>query len=335
MVLRGEIFREFESAGERRPRPNAQFVVASRRMQQIVDDATRIADLDFPVLLVGESGVGKKRIGRLIHEASATPCGHFVHFPCISMQGTSPGAECVAWRRWVLSGAQAPAGIDDLPAGRCTVYLDDVGSLPLWAQIQLVETIEGGRRRSASRRVRFIASAIRSLDSGRLHQGLRDSLNIWPLAIPPLRERREDVRPLTLHFLHELCEEQGTDPRTFLSALSDETWRMVEGCSWPGNVRELACTVSHAQLLSDAEEFVRRLERRCRAPAIAPAEETISVPLANDLRAIQQSVVREVVRRYGGNKAEAARRLNLHRRTLYRLLEARLPRRRQGVGAGR
>jgi DNA-binding NtrC family response regulator len=200
----------------------------------------------------------------------------------------------------------------------------------MWAQRQLLQRIEWTSLSSSeyahpdAARVRVIASTATSLDAAvaddTFSRGLSDVLRLTPLSIPPLRKRPEDIRGLAYHFLERFCNDHNRDPGPYRRMIAEETWELMLRYSWPGNARELISLVLRALLTKDNSDFERTLIRHVSSPAPAPNCDMISVPLAGDLRTIERCVIREVVRRLGGNKAAAARALGMHRRTLYRVL---------------
>jgi len=306
-------------------------VAASPQMRESLNSAALAAPSDMPILIEGESGVGKQMLARWIHERNREPNGGFVHFPSGALKDARPGAEHPEWQRFVVGSASSERANDcRSSADRCTFYVEHVEQLPMWAQRQLLQRIEWTSLSSSeyarpdAARVRVIASTATSLDAavadGTFSRGLSDVLRLTPLSIPPLRKRPEDIRGLAYHFLERFCNDHNRDPGPYRRMIAEETWELMLRYSWPGNARELISLVLRALLTKDNSDFERTLIRHVSSPAPAPNCDMISVPLAGDLRTIERCVIREVVRRLGGNKAAAARALGMHRRTLYRVL---------------
>jgi DNA-binding NtrC family response regulator len=310
--------------------PAIQIVVASPQMREVLESATLAAQSDIPILIEGEGGCGKQLLARWIHQRSREPDSSFIHFPCAGMKDARPGAEHPDWQRFVLGSTSAePASASG--AAQCTFYVEHVEELPTWAQRQLLQSIERTwpcapeYANPHGARVRVIASAKMNLDpavaSGAFSRGLYDALRLTPLYIAPLRKRSEDIRALVFHFLERFCHDQERDPGPYRRMIAEETWQSMLRYGWPGNVRELFSLIARALLSKDDRDFERILMCHVSAPALEPSCDMISVPAVGNLRNIERSVIREYVRRCGGNKASAARALGMHRRTLYRFLQ--------------
>jgi two-component system response regulator HydG len=311
--------------------PPLNVVAASPQMRESLENAALAAASDMPIIIEGESGVGKQMLARWIHQRDREPNGWFVHFPAAALQDARPGAEHPEWQRFVVGSASTErANAYGSGADRCTFYIEHVEQLPMWAQRQLLQRIEWTSLSSSeyappdAARLRVIASTTTSLDpavaDGTFSRGLYDVLRLTPLSIPPLRKRPEDIRGLAYHFLERFCSDHKRDPGPYRRMIAEETWQLMLRYSWPGNARELISLIVRALLSKDNDDFERMLIRHVSSPAPAPNCDMISVPLVGDLRTIERCVVREVVRRLGGNKAAAARALGMHRRTLYRVL---------------
>jgi len=219
--------------------------------------------------------------------------------------------------------------VDELP-GRNTLFLEGVDELPSWAQIQLLDLVESSWLPNSSTEVsrlgtvRVIASTTADLKEtvagGRFQRALYDHMNVVPIRIPPLRERREDIQPLAVHFVEQFCRSQNQNSTEHLGRLSKEGLNWLEHYPWPGNVRELAGVLARLVLLGECFANDKTWQDQ-QETATPDSSETLSVPLSADFKAMERHIIREVVKRHGGNKAAAARALGLHRRTLYRVLE--------------
>ncbi|HEV3302169.1 MAG TPA: sigma 54-interacting transcriptional regulator [Planctomycetaceae bacterium] len=301
-------------------------VMVSWQMRAVFKDAEQFAQSSLPLCIEGEAGVGKQLIARWIHRRDALADASFIRFACAELQEARPGSEPVHWRKSVQATAASQRSMP-----RCTLYFDQIAELPFWAQRQLLEMIEGICISAATARdpnglaVRVIAATDISLDAahadGRLYRGLYDALRLIRLSIAPLRERPDDIRAIVHHFLERFCRAQNRDPGTFRRMVTEKTWQAVLQFDWPGNVGELANVVAIALSINDGNDFDRILQRYTSVHTSLPTCETIEVPLSGNLRSIEGHVVREIVRRHGGNKAAAARALGMHRRTLYRVLQ--------------
>jgi len=314
------------------PLPQVDFVAASPQMRALVTMACRLALVDLPVLIRGETGVGKKLLARMIHSRGPRPETPFAHVVCAALPDSPPRPELtLGQNRNGSSHVQQWDCLADGPDGG-TLFLQDVEQLPLWAQIRLLDTLEDGWIRppatDAGRPggVRVVASTTSSLEadveSCQFHRGLYDYLNVAPIGIPPLRERPQDIDALARHFLERFCRVHGGKNLRNPVDISDEVSELLPRYRWPGNVRELASVMARAILAKSGigvDSSIR--EYLCASTAPCDSGETISVPLAGDLKEIERHVIREVVRRHRGNKAAAARALGMHRRSLYRALD--------------
>jgi DNA-binding NtrC family response regulator len=299
-------------------------------MREVCQLAARVATTEAAVLIHGEPGVGKELLARTIHRQSRRAAGAFVHVNC----GAIREANLESWlfgsrRSHFLSGDQTCWGLLREAHGG-TVFLSNVESLPVWAQIQLCDTLQGnGIAGSATSSptafdVRRIASVSCNLEEavaeGRFYGGLYYLLNVVALRIPPLRLRQRDIKILAESYLAQILAKQGAANRR-PHHFTEEAWQCLLNYDWPGNLPELANVVARAVALADGPEIGGR------AIALAPRKirddrsDTISVPFTGSLREIEQCIIEEVIQRCDGNKAAAARALGLHRRTLYRMLE--------------
>ncbi len=169
-------------------------------MRECLDNAARAAASDMPIIIEGESGVGKQMLARWIHQRGREPNGGFVHFPSAALKDARPGAEHPEWQRFVVGSASTErANTGGSGVARCTFYIEHVEQLPMWAQRQLLQRIEWTSLSSSesahpgAARLRVIASTTTSMDpavaDGTFSRGLYDVLRLTPLSIPPLRRR--------------------------------------------------------------------------------------------------------------------------------------------------
>jgi DNA-binding NtrC family response regulator len=312
----------------------------SKAMQEILATIQRVAKSDASVLMEGELGVGKEEIARWIHLQSPRAAGPFIHV----VAGAIPESlldERVFGKPEFARDNAAKSHQGLLAAARGgTLFLDDIHEMPIWAQIKLSKALReesalaSMERGTPSATARIVAGSKPGMDAdvaeGRFDPGLFYLLNVVKISIPPLRERRDDIRALASLYLESATTRNATGPRRF----SDEAWNVLMAHDWPGNAIELAGLVERAAVMSDAEEipaeYVTRLMSRTGHRYVG---DTVSVPLGQGLREIERCVVRETIRRCGGNKAAAARALGLPRRTLYRLLDTKTKSRRRGAQA--
>ena len=288
-------------------------VAVSSAMRQTLRQAERVAASDAPVLVEGESGVGKELLARLIHRASPRAAAAFVSINCAAVSETLVESELFGHEKGAFTGA------DCVHAGRFeranggTLLLDEIGEMPLKLQAKLLRVLEEkefervGGRMPLKTDVRIVSTTNRDLfreaSQGGFRLDLFYRLNVVSLRLPPLRDRRDDILPLAEHFLAQFREE-GVGA---VEGLTDEARRVLVEHAWPGNVRELRNAVLRASLLADrpmldAEDFV------LHSPLSLNAEATL-----DDL---ERRAILQMLQQTKGNKTAAAIRLGVTPRTL-------------------
>jgi DNA-binding NtrC family response regulator len=301
-------------------------------MRGVLDLVARIAPTNSAVLIRGESGVGKETIAREIHRKSGRASRALIRVPCGAICQQQLDAQLFGREGYRLLDAAAPSSSLLARSIHGTLFLKDIAELPYWAQVKLLDVLQQGDCQppqgdgSEPLDVRVIAATTCDLETalaeGRFHAGLYYYLNIVEIRIPPLRERREDIRSLAESFLARMHHAPGSRAGGVECRFSEEAWQRLLQHDWPGNARELASVVAHAVTVAESSEIgaasvaVSLNKARCQRHC-----ETISVPLVGGLKEIERCVVGAVIERCRGNKAKAARVLGLHRRTLYRLLQ--------------
>lgn len=284
------------------------------------------------ILIEGESGTGKELVARLVHERSGRR-GSFVAMNCGAMSAELVESELFGHVRGAFTGAiQASPGLFRAAEGG-TIFLDEIGELPLALQVKLLRVLQErtvrpvGGTESFAVDVRIVAATNRSLKdevaAGRFREDLFYRLNVVPVSVPPLRERREDILLLARHFLSRFAHEFGR-PLTRLSADAEQA---LMGYSFPGNVRELENIVERAVALSDLELIgLDAMPPSLRgAPAPTAALDGANVPVGGmDLEAYLEDLERafliQALEKTAGVRTDAARLLGLSFRSLrYRL----------------
>tara|TARA_R110002095_G_scaffold204934_2_gene187946 strand:- start:737 stop:2128 length:1392 start_codon:yes stop_codon:yes gene_type:complete len=305
--------------------PLEDFVAVSTTMRELILRLNKLSHLDIPVLINGEIGVGKKTLARLIHSQSPYAEGSFSHINCSAIVSSERlSRHGIGVLDNLLQNQSSERSITG------TIFLEDIEQLPEWEQKQLLKFMEDGcikapwSTSSTTNAVRLIASTTADLKSavlkGYFHRSLYDNLNVLPINVPPLRERRTDIVPLATQILEQLCSTWHCQFPEFRRQMSNEVWELLLRYDWPGNVQELSSVLSRMVLLEDSLIVARQLEQT-RQPSHAQSKEVISVPFVGDLKSMECHMISEVVKRCGGNKAAAARTLGMHRRTLYRILD--------------
>ncbi|HVF50749.1 MAG TPA: sigma-54 dependent transcriptional regulator [Pyrinomonadaceae bacterium] len=302
----------------------------SAAMRGVVELAEAAARLDSIVIITGESGTGKDVLARYIHSRSARADAPVITVNCGALPEALFESEFFGHERGAFTSATTlKRGLIEA-ADSSTLFLDEIGEMPLAMQVKLLHFIEEGRfRRVGSTRersadVRIIAATNRNLaadvGAGRFRADLFYRLNVISLHIPPLRERREDIPALVEHFIARF-RERFSRPALDLSA---EAHSRLEAHNWPGNIRELRNTLERAAALSSGD----RIEASQLLPAStsAHASAASSSSDANDsaapltLEEIERRHIRRVLEEVNGNRERAAAILGISARTLYRKL---------------
>ena len=300
-------------------------VAESPAMRKVLEIARRAAGADSTTLITGETGTGKGVIARLIHDSGARRDKLFYHLDSASLPPTLVESELFGVRRGAFTDAKEDRPGAFVAAGDGTLFLDEVGEIPLEIQAKLLHVLEEGRVRPLGGisevpiRARLIAATNRPLEAmlheGQFRQDLYYRLNIIRIEVPPLRERHEDIVSLVDLFLSRACERQSRS----LVGVSAAAMRQLVAYRWPGNVRELANLVERAVVLSDHDTLLPEnldFPKDVGVSALLAQGADGSIPLEE----IERAYVRRVLEEHGGNKAGAARILGINRRTLYRKL---------------
>jgi DNA-binding NtrC family response regulator len=304
-------------------------VFASEAMRRLAVLVARVAPRDVTVLVTGESGTGKERVAEAIVGASRRADRPFVRFNCAALSSELAEAELFGHAKGAFTGAtRARPGLFREADGG-TILLDEVGELAANAQAKLLRVVQEGEVRPVGEErartvdVRVIAATHRELEEevrrGRFREDLYYRLNVVHLAIPPLRERPEDVPVLARHFLSRYAERFGVSPLR----VDDALLARLAARPWPGNVRELENAVERLVALSPPEALDLSLLGGAEP---AGAEDRAPLPLKERMQAYERGLVVEALRAARGNRTEAARRLGISRVTLHDKL------RRYGLG---
>jgi DNA-binding NtrC family response regulator len=285
---------------------------ATKRLSAIVE---RCAPLDSTVLVTGESGTGKELVAEGLHRLSPRrKAGPFVALNAATLEPRLLESELFGHERGAFTGAVArKLGKLELAKGG-TIFLDEVGEMPLEAQAKLLRVLEkrefqrvGGNETLATD-ARVVAATNRDLAAlakeGRFRDDLRFRLEVVEIRIAPLRERKEDVRPLVEHFTSELREKIGSRARRF----SEAALARLEKHPFPGNVRELRNTVERCLIFAEGEEIQ---ESELRLAAAAPGDEIVT------LEEVEKRHIARALAAFGGNKTKVAELLGIDRTTLY------------------
>jgi DNA-binding NtrC family response regulator len=311
------------------------FVGSSEPVQRLRDDAERVAGSDRPVVVLGETGAGKGVLARWLHRASPRAEEPFVDLNCAGLARDLVESELFGHERGAFTGAVAArAGVFQL-ATKGTVFLDEVGELPPPMQVKLLRVLQDsvvrpvGSERTIDVDVRIVAATNRDLEReiarGAFREDLFYRLNVVPIFIAPLRERRSDVALLVRHFLDRRNAKPGTTPISIPDATMVHLWEY----DWPGNVRELENVVERVATLAEGEEVtidelpleVRTYVAERRRPRRTFDADPMDLQTA--VEQFERSLIEQALQHTSGNKERAARLLGLKRTTLVAKLRRR------------
>jgi two-component system, NtrC family, response regulator AtoC len=297
-------------------------------MRQVFSTLELIAPMNSTVLIHGETGTGKELIARTLHHNSPRAEHRFVAFNAAAIPDTLAEAELFGHTKGAFTGAIANrVGRFEL-AHRGTLFIDEVGLMPLPLQSKLLRTLQEreiervGESRPIKFDARIIAASNRDLrklvKEGTFREDLFYRLNVIPLTLPPLRDRREDIPLLARHFVQKSCRSNNLQMKT----MSQDTVRMLMNHSWPGNIRQLENAIEHAVAMSGAESTIgpAALPEDVLAPAQSSIVPTVSIPdeginFTSVVSQLERELILRVLEKTHGNKRQAARLLNLSRTT--------------------
>ncbi len=299
----------------------------SAAMKEATALAGTVAGRDTTVLLLGETGTGKGLLARRIHELSPRAAAPLVELNCAGLNRELTESELFGHEKGAFTGAvEKKLGLFEVADGG-TLVLDEIGEMDASIQAKLLQVLEARRFRRVGGTienevdVRVIAATHRDLESeaksGRFRQDLLFRLNVFSITLPPLRDRRDDIVPLALYFLHQFGR-----PGIREGALSDATASRLTAYDWPGNVRELRNVMERATILCPADQPIRPQHLPPFAVAGAPpppaaAPGTDGAPLPT-LRDAEHRLIVQTLAAHGGNIRASARALGISRGTLYR-----------------
>jgi DNA-binding NtrC family response regulator len=330
-------------------------------MAKVVKLAQQIAGSDASVLITGESGTGKEVLARFVHGRSTRSKRPFITVNCAAIPENLLESELFGHEKGSFTGATERHPGKFIEADGGTLFLDEVGELPAPAQVKLLRALQDGAvepvggRKTVKVDVRIISATNRNLiadvKAGRFREDLFYRLHVFPLSVPPLRTRREDIPELTRHFVARFAAEEGKRAL----GISRDALSLLAAANWPGNVRQLENAIFRAVVLAEGEEIspgefpqvaaqadeVAVPQLTEPSPAIVASWPDIpadlvpvriaapghSLPLTDSqgdvrpLEDIERDSIRFAISHYRGQMSEVARKLRIGRSTLYRKLE--------------
>lgn len=308
--------------------PAAQGLIGrSASFQRMLELVARVGPSQASVLLLGESGTGKELVAQAIHEASPRAANALVVVDCASLPETLFESELFGHERGAFTGANtSKPGLVEAASGG-TLFLDEVGDIPLPMQVKLLRLLESGTYRRVGstdlRRtdVRVVSATHRDLKAmvtdGRFREDLYYRLSTFPIALPPLRERAEDIPMLAVALLARVAPQRRL-------ALSAGALALLQRHTFPGNVRELRNVLERATLLADGASIEPAHVARALgtdAPSSAPHAHNAGVPAPEaSLRSVERAALQAQLKAHRGSRADLARKLGISERSLYRKL---------------
>jgi transcriptional regulator with GAF, ATPase, and Fis domain len=333
---------QFLRGRERSRAQELRIVGESRRMEQVLSQLGKVVDTRVTVLIEGETGTGKELFASAVHYRSQRKDKLFVAQNCAAFPENLLESELFGHKRGAFTGAtEEKKGLFEIADGG-TLFLDEVGEMPLSLQAKLLRVLQEGEVRpigaATTRRVnvRIVAATNRNLEKevaeGRFREDLYYRLKVFPLRVPPLRERREDVPALAKHFLERYTREFGRE----IAGFTQPALELLCGYDWPGNVRELENEVQRAVIQADADRFItpELLSARMRQPgraSVAPSAESDAPPddeqedgggtLREMMDRVEKRLLIRILAAHGNNKTAAAKALGITREGLHKKLK--------------
>jgi two-component system response regulator HydG len=318
---------------EKRRRAIIGTSLAWRRTMDIVQQA---APSEATVLLLGESGTGKELLARALHENSARAKGPFIAVNCAAIPESILEAELFGYEKGAFTGASTSRDGRFEAANGGTLFLDEIGEISRHVQVKLLRVLQegeierlgaGGKTRRID--VRIVAATNVNLGEevkgGRFREDLYYRLNVIPVNVPPLRDRRDDIPLLAQHFVQVYAEKNGKA----ISGCSPTAIERLTEYGWPGNVRELENAIERAVVLTRANHTVidedalpREIRDAAAGAAGGSAASALTFPIGMPLAEIEMRVIHETLRHTRGDKRLTAKLLGIATRTIYRRLEA-------------
>jgi two-component system response regulator HydG len=301
--------------------------------RRTMDMVMQSAPSEATVLLLGESGTGKELLARSIHENSGRSTQPFVAINCAAIPESILEAELFGYEKGAFTGATSSREGRFEAAHGGTLFLDEIGEMSRHVQVKLLRVLQegeierlgsGGRTRPID--VRLIAATnvdlAKAVQEGRFREDLYYRLNVIPINVPPLRDRRDDVPLLVQHFIHVYAEKNGKS----ITGCTQGALRDLSDYGWPGNVRELENAIERAVVMTRGtvidEDALPREVRDATGGSMSSGSPALSFAVGTPLAEIEMRVIRETLRHTKGDKRLAAKLLGIATRTIYRRLEA-------------
>jgi two-component system, NtrC family, nitrogen regulation response regulator NtrX len=300
-------------------------------MRRVTAQLERVAASESRVCILGETGTGKELVARTIHDRSARASGPFVTLNCAAVPAELIESELFGHEKGSFTGASGRHIGKFEQADQGTIFLDEIGDMPLNMQAKLLRVLEEGEveriggDKPIAINVRVVVATHRDLEARvreeKFRQDLFHRIYVFPLVLPPLRERREDIPSLVQHFAEQVCAQNSWKPVPF----TDEAMEALQSYSWPGNVRELRNMVERLMLLATEGQVdlatVHMALPKNSALGASTTAATGSGPLADRVQSFEREVILAELTRSHHNMSMAAKSLGLERSHLYKKAE--------------
>ena len=300
-------------------------------MRRVMAQLERVAASESRVCILGETGTGKELIARTIHDRSGRAAGPFVTLNCAAVPPELIESELFGHEKGSFTGASGRHIGKFEQADQGTIFLDEIGDMPLSMQAKLLRVLEEGEvervggDKPVAVNVRVVVATHRDLEARvreeKFRQDLFHRIYVFPLVLPPLRERREDIPALVEHFAAQVCSQNGWKPVPFTA----DTMAALQAYSWPGNVRELRNMVERLMLLATDGQVdlatVQMALPKTSSGAGASSVALESGPLAERVQSYEREVILSELKRCHNNMSVAAKALGLERSHLYKKAE--------------
>ena len=296
-------------------------------MRKLMAQVERVAASEARVCILGETGTGKELVARTLHERSPRASGSFVTLNCAAVPAELIESELFGHEKGSFTGAASRHIGKFEQAEGGTLFLDEIGDMPLAMQAKLLRVLEEGEveriggDKPVRVNVRVLVATHRNLEAlvreGRFRQDLFHRVFVFPLTLPPLHERGEDIPALVEHFAHQVCAQNGWKPIPFTA----EAIRSLAAYSWPGNIRELRNVVERLLLLATEDEVTAETVRSALPSSGQTADHARSGTLTERVQTFERETILAELERHSYHMTNAAKALGLERSHLYKKTE--------------
>jgi two-component system, NtrC family, nitrogen regulation response regulator NtrX len=306
-----------------------EIVWKGEAMHRVMAQVERVAASETRVCILGETGTGKELVARTLHERSTRASGPFITLNCAAVPAELIESELFGHEKGSFTGAAGRHVGKFEQAERGTIFLDEIGDMPLQMQAKLLRVLEEneiervGGEKPIRVDVRVLVATHRDLEAqvkdGKFRQDLFHRIYVFPLVLPPLRERREEIASLIEHFAAQVCAQNGWKSVPFSAAAIEE----LQGLSWPGNVRELRNMVERLMLLAPNGEVDLDTVKLALPGGATTSGDAVgsSGALADRVQSFEREVILAELKKHHNNMTSAAKALHLERSHLYKKAE--------------